>query len=161
MIEYFGLSKTTPEERLREIELRHVERMKALEMGRPLPEVEIAQAKAEEVRIRATAGWAIVRVIFAVIGPAAVSGIAIGATSVVLHDASPSMHLPLISTIWVCTAVVCLGIITASLLGGQQMNLSDLLRRSGSRKLTVSGDSMDADQFGPIEADRLLRSIQK
>jgi hypothetical protein len=161
MMEYFGLHKSTPEERLREIELRHVERMKALEMGRPLPEVEIAQAKAEEVRIRATAGWAIVRVIFAVIGPAVICGIAIGATAVILHEASPSMHLPLICTVWVSAAVVCLGMIAGSLLGGQRMSLSDLLRGPTSRKLTVSGGSMDADEFGPVEADRLLRSIQK
>jgi hypothetical protein len=37
MMEYFGLSKTTPEERLREIELRHVERMKAGDGQSPCP----------------------------------------------------------------------------------------------------------------------------
>jgi hypothetical protein len=71
------------------------------------------------------------------------------------------MHLLLLCIIWVSSAVVCLGMIAASLLGGQQLNLSDLFRRSASRKLTVSGGSLDAAQFEPEEADRLLRSIQK
>src|SRR5262249_22968255 len=126
----YGLS---PEERRQQQENTHAERMKALELGRPPPEGEIAQAKADEVRGRAgagaAAGAAVVRTVFTVIGTLGPLGIAVGATAVVLRMADSPLHPLLIVSVWVCSALVALALAAFSLLGAQTVTLPELLRK--------------------------------
>ncbi len=93
-------------EEMRQREMTHSERMKALETGQPLPEVEVAKAQAETVKAQMEAAKAIAATIGRAIVPLGMGGIGIGMSAVVLCNASPSLHLPALSIIWVTIAVV-------------------------------------------------------
>jgi hypothetical protein len=93
-------------DQMRQREMTHSERMKALETGQPLPEVEVAKAQAETVKAQMEAAKAIVATIGRAIVPLGMGGIGIGMSAVVLCNASPSLHLPALSIIWLCVAVV-------------------------------------------------------
>src|SRR5262249_44720060 len=139
---------------------------KALELGRPLPEVEIAQAKADEVRARAAAGAAIVRTVFTVIGTLGPLGIAVGATGVILRMADSPLHPLLIVAVWVCSALVALALAAFSLLGAQTVTLPELFRKKlrlrGAVPVARAPDgSLDPAALPPEEAERLSRAIQK
>jgi hypothetical protein len=83
----------------REKELAHVERMKALEMGLPLPDADIARANADASRARAAA-------LTAILVPLAMAGAAVGATPLVFAHGAPNIHLPILCVIWgVCGLV--------------------------------------------------------
>lgn len=139
------------EERRWQEEMAHAERMKALELGRPVPEVEVARARAEEVRARAEAGRAIVTGIVAGIVTLGACGVGVGATAVVLQQAAPSLHLPLLALIWICCALVGLAPVAAALLN---------LRRWPLR-LPRPTPEADSIELPTIEADRLRTSIQE
>jgi hypothetical protein len=138
----------SPAERLKQLELAHAERLKALEAGRPLPEVELARAKAAEVRARAEAGRAIVATVFMAIGPAAVSGVAVAATAVVLAAANPAIHQAVLTIIWAGAGLVSLAIIAAGWAGSQRVPVRDLFRERPTL-------------FSAREAEELAQAIQE
>jgi hypothetical protein len=96
-----------------ERELKHAERLKALEMGQPLPDLENARVRTEQVRT-------ILLGMVAFMVPPGLAGTAVGATALVLYQASPSIHLPLLCVIWGVIGVVSLVAIstTVPILGG-------------------------------------------
>jgi hypothetical protein len=93
-------------EQMRQREMTHSERMKALETGQPLPEVELAKAQAEAVKARMEAAKSIAATVGRAIIPLGMGGIGIGMSAVVICNASPSLHLPALSVIWASIAVV-------------------------------------------------------
>ncbi len=62
----------------------------------------------------------IVRTVFMVLGPSAVSGIAVGATAVILTQADPTLHHSLITLVWGTAVVTSAVIVTGILLLGRQ-----------------------------------------
>jgi hypothetical protein len=93
-------------DQMRQREMTHSERMKALETGQPLPEVEIAKAQAESVKARTEAAKAIAATIGRAIVPLGMGGIGIGMSAVVICNSSPALHLLALSIIWLCVAMV-------------------------------------------------------
>jgi hypothetical protein len=91
----------------REKELAHIERMKALELGLPLPDADIARANAEATRARAAG-------LTAILVPLGMAGAAVGATPLVFHSTTANVHLPLLCVIWgVCGLVGLVGVSVA------------------------------------------------
>jgi hypothetical protein len=82
-------------------EQEHSERMKALEMGQPLPDAEVAKARAA-----GTVGTLV---------PLIMVGGAIGATFLILSWADSAWHVPLVCSVWAASGVVCLVTVAASL----------------------------------------------
>jgi hypothetical protein len=74
-----------------EQERRHQERLRALELGFPLPEADLARAKADEVRAR-SAG------LVGLVVPLGVAGIAVAATAMILERGS-ELH-PILYAVW-------------------------------------------------------------
>jgi hypothetical protein len=93
-------------EQLRQREMMHSERMKALETGQPLPEVELAKANTETVRAKTEAAKSIVATIGRALVPLGMGGIGIGASAVVIINADPTLHWPALAMIWPCVALV-------------------------------------------------------
>jgi hypothetical protein len=141
-------SEQSAAERMRRLEMAHAERMKALELGQPLPEVEIARAKATEAKVRAEAGRAVGVAVFMALGPVAVLAIAVAATAVTLASANPSIHQPVLTVIWVSSAVVSLAVAVAGWACSQKLPLRDLFREQQS-------------MIGPREASKLSQAIQE
>src|SRR6185295_16852127 len=79
-------SKSKAQER----QLAHTERIKALEVGQPLPDAEVARAHADASR-----AWA--AGLTAVFVPLGLSGVATGATALVFGSADRGIQLPLLS----------------------------------------------------------------
>jgi hypothetical protein len=160
----------TPEERARRQEQVHAERMKAIELGRPLPEVELAWAKTAEFQARMETIRSNVAVIFSVLGPAAVIGITTGATSAILSLAAPSIHLTLVIVIWICAVLVALGIVAGTWGRLLRPNLEAALRRYLPRPTAPNTNAtpptlpdegvLDPADLTPQEVERLARSIQ-
>jgi hypothetical protein len=161
----------TQEERLRKMEIEHLERMKLIETGQPLPEVAIARAKAAQVQASMDAVRSNVRAIFGALGPAAVFGVTAGITGIVLHGADKSNHLVLLLILWPCAAIVCLGLVAALWFGAvkgvvpQQMldRLPKPAPRPAPRSESFDNDSGDLDtsDLTQEEIDKLARAIQK
>jgi hypothetical protein len=82
-------------------EQEHSERTRALEMGQPLPDADVAKARAA-----GTVGTLV---------PLIMVGGAVGATFLVLNWTNPVWHVPLLGTIWIVSGVVCLVTVVASL----------------------------------------------
>lgn len=91
-----------------ERDLKHAERLKALELGQPLPDVEVARAHAEQTR------WVFLGLICFLV-PIGLAGIAVGATALVLKLASPNIHLPLLCVIWGVVGAVGVVAVTGGL----------------------------------------------
>jgi hypothetical protein len=77
----------------RKRELEHVERLKALDLGQPLPDADIAWANAESARTNAAAAVAVFVPLVLVAG-------AVGGSALILGVADPRLHLPLLCIIW-------------------------------------------------------------
>src|SRR5262245_54282370 len=89
-----------------ERKLTHAERLKALEMGQPLPDAEVARARADAHRAWAS-GLAALGV------PTVLAGSAVGATALVFVQASPPTHLTLLCVIWgICGLVSLVAVAT-------------------------------------------------
>ncbi len=82
-------------------ELSHQERLKALELGHPLPDIEIARSGTESTR-------AVMLGIIGLLVPISVIGMAVGATAIVFDQGEESIHLPLNATIWGVAGLVSL-----------------------------------------------------
>jgi hypothetical protein len=158
----------TAEERARQQEQTHAERMKLIEMGRPLPEVEVAQAKAAEVQARLETVRANALVTFTALGPAAVIGIATGATSAVLALTAPSIHLVLVIVIWLCATVVSVATVAGLWARSQRPDVVRLLREYLGKRAKADpppegqkGDGLlDLTGLTPADVERLSRAIQ-
>jgi len=160
----------TPEERARQQEYTHAERMKLIELGRPLPEVELAQAKAAQLQATMDTIRSNVQAIFGAIGPVLVVGVATGATAAVLQLASPDLHLGLVIVIWVCAMLIVLGCIAAVWARSMRLDVARLLRdyldRRGALKtdappVAPQGDgALNPADLTPEEVQRLSRAIQ-
>ncbi len=94
-------------------QLEHTERLKALEAGFPLPDADLAYARADVVRagVAAAIGIAV---------PVVTIGGAVAATAMVLSMAGPELHLPVLCVIWasaglvsLCTAVISLAAVAS------------------------------------------------
>jgi hypothetical protein len=127
----FVKSKAAMAEQLHCRQMRHAERMHAVELGRPLPEVEIAHARMQETRARSAAASQIVRTVFMGAGPAAVCGVAVGATNVVLVQADPALHRFLATLVWCAAVVVSSAVITGLWAIGRQKNEWELSTKRG------------------------------
>ncbi len=111
MNSFFPSTKAYEAEQRRRAEQVHSERMHAIELGQPVPEVQLAQARVQETRARAIAASVIVRTVFMAVGPLAIGGVAIGAMSVVLTQADAALHRFLISIIWGAAVLMSLIVI--------------------------------------------------
>jgi hypothetical protein len=75
--------------------LDHEARMRALELGRPLPDLEVARVGMERTRVRAAA-------VVAWLVPWGAIGAAVGTTAILLdhYDLNPSLRAAAIFTVW-------------------------------------------------------------
>jgi hypothetical protein len=97
----------------RQRELTHAERMKALELGLPLPEVEIARAHAEAVKAKTEAAKFIVAHVMRLLLPLGVFGIALGASAIVICQGPVSLQWPALALIWICSSLVSATVVLA------------------------------------------------
>ena len=161
----------TREERARRMEMEHAERMKLIETGQPLPEVAVDRAKAAAAEAQAEVTRATVCVVFGALGPASIFGIGIGATSLVLNSASPTLHLPVLLTLWVLMTLVCLAMVAATWPAMLRPNVKQLLAerlpRPAARKPEPRPVEREPQQvlepgdLTPQEREKLSRAIQQ
>ena len=85
----------------KERELVHAERMRALELGQPLPDAEVARARSDASR-----AWA--RGLSAAAASLGLAGAAVGATALLVGRDEPRTLLPLLSVIWGVCGLVAL-----------------------------------------------------
>jgi hypothetical protein len=124
--------------------MEHEERLKSLELGQPLPDAHIAQAKAASSRVQAVAA-------VGVLVPLLMAGTAFGSTWLVFQQETRGMQFPLLCIIWgICglvslvAAATSLGIIGSSGVPG----LED--RRLSSPEPTNSAERSDSLQHEPF-----------
>lgn len=129
-------------ERLRRLEIIHAERMSALESGQSLPEVAIACAEADQTWARAVAGINIVHTVSVALGPAAVCGIAVGATAVVLAEADAERHSVLITVIWTAAVLISAAVIVGLWAIGRQTVVPESLRGQGDKYRRLRQDKV-------------------
>jgi len=105
---YWFAMKQTAQDRA----LKHAERLKAMELGQPLPDLEIAQLKAANENLAAQVTAVNNRLgavcFLAFFVPLIMVGAAIGGTALVLAQAAASLHLPLLCTMWGVCGIVSL-----------------------------------------------------
>jgi hypothetical protein len=103
--------------------------MKSLELGQPLPDVELARMEADKLRTiwQGLVGFLV---------PTILVGCAIGGTALVLHEASPSIHLPVLSVIWGVAGLVSLIAVSTSLqaLSGKKVAEEEEEEKDNSEK---------------------------
>jgi hypothetical protein len=91
-------------------EQQHLERMKSLELGLPLPDAEIARAKAESNRSSVTGAIGILVPLAAMCGAA-------GTTALLLAKEHPvSFQLPLLCTVWGVCGLISVVTVVLSLI---------------------------------------------
>src|SRR5256885_757953 len=93
--------------------LAHAERMKALELGQPLPDAEVARAKADASR-----AWA--RGLCAAAASLGMVGASLGATALVLLWAEPGSQLPTLCVVWGVCGLVALVAVSVGLAASRQ-----------------------------------------
>jgi membrane glycosyltransferase len=138
----------TRAEEARQREMTHAERLKALELGRPLPEVELARAQTETTRARAEAAKVIVGVIVRGLVGLGTLGIAVAATAVVLVKGSADTQVTALAIIWTAATIVGVATALAGVLDGRRLNLRGLLPERPS-------------QSASPDEERLFSAIQK
>src|SRR5207249_730619 len=92
----------------KERELTHAERLRALDLGQPLPDAEVARAKSDASR-----AWA--RGLSAAAASLGMAGAAIAATALVLPHTEPRSQLPLLCVIWGVCGLVALTAVSVGL----------------------------------------------
>jgi hypothetical protein len=112
----------------RQRELTHAERMKALELGLPLPEVEIARAQAEAVKAKTEAAKFIVAHVMRLLLPLGVFGIALGASAIVICQGPVSLQWPALALIWICSSLVSAAAVLSGWIEKQRWDWLPLLR---------------------------------
>jgi hypothetical protein len=116
----------------RQRELTHAERMKALELGLPLPEVEIARAQAEVVKAKADAAKFIVSHVMRVLLALGVAGLAVGASAIVICQGPPSLQWPALALIWICCSLVSATAVLSGWIEKQRWDWLPFLRSQAS-----------------------------
>jgi hypothetical protein len=112
-------------------------------------EAELTRVKNEAIRIRAEAGKAIVATVFRGVVPLGVCGMAVGATSIIIERADPSLHLVAMLIVWIAATLIC----AATVLGGAiEAHHGNLRRLFGGQPSTP---------LEPGEARKLYHSIQE
>jgi uncharacterized membrane protein YbhN (UPF0104 family) len=101
--------------KIREKEHAHAERMKALEVGQPLPDADVARSGADASRAWAAA-------LTAILVSLGMAGAAVGATALVFRMGDAHVHLPLVCVVWGVCGLVSLITVTGGL---------DAMRRRG------------------------------
>lgn len=96
----------SPLERQFACERQHAERLRALEMGRPLPEIERLRLDTQRKLSGDRTGSIILFLLGLVGAPLAIAGICVGATGVVLSQSAPEDQRLHMAVIW--TAAVCI-----------------------------------------------------
>jgi hypothetical protein len=92
----------------KERELAHAERMRALELGQPLPDAEAARARSDASR-----AWA--RGLSAAAASLGMAGAAVGATALLVGPGEPRTLLPLLCVIWGVCGLVALVAVSVGL----------------------------------------------
>jgi hypothetical protein len=123
----------------RQRELTHAERMKALELGLPLPEVEIARAQAEAVKAKTECAKFIVARVMRLLLPLGVSGIALGASAIVICHGPIALQWPALLLIWICSSLVSVTAVLADWIEKQRWD-GLLLPRSQTPPAAPDGD---------------------
>jgi hypothetical protein len=133
---------------MRQQEMTHAERMKAIELGQPLPEVEKARAEAQATLARANAATAIFGVIVRALVGLGTLGIALGATAVVLTKGHPDTQLIALAVIWTAATIVGVATALAGVVDWRRLNLRGLL-------------SDQPSQSAPLDEEKLYSAFQK
>jgi hypothetical protein len=131
----------TRAEEMRQREMTHAERMKAIELGQPTPEVELARAQTEATKARADAAKAIVGVLARVVAVLGTLGIAVAATAVVLVKVPPDRQVATLALVW--AAVTFIGVAT-TLVGvlDTRLKLRGLLPERPSQSATLDDEKL-------------------
>jgi hypothetical protein len=138
----------TRAQEMRQQEMTHAERMKAIELGQPLPEVEKARAEAQAVLARASAATAIVGVIVRALVGLGTLGIALGATAVVLVKGHPDSQVIILAFVWAAATIVGVATAQAGAVDWRRLNVRALLPERPS-------------QSEPLDDEKLYTAIQK
>jgi hypothetical protein len=120
-----------------EQELKHEERLKALELGQTLPDAEIARLRASNEQLSAQVNAVNNRLgavtCVALLVPFGLVGAAVGGTALVLSQAQPYLHLALICTAWgVCGIVSLASLVPLILVLVQRRGITMVDRESGA-----------------------------
>jgi hypothetical protein len=137
----------TRAEEMRQREMTHAERMKAIELGRPLPEVELARAQTEATRARADAAKTIASAVARGVAGLGTAGVAVAATAVVVSQVAPASQLAALAIIW--TAATLLGVATA------------LAGALDARRLNLRAFLPERPPAAAPDEERLFTAIQK
>jgi hypothetical protein len=138
----------TRAEEMRQREMTHAERLKAIELGRPLPEVELARAKTDAIRAQVDAAKVIVGFLTRTVVALGTLGIAVGATAVVLQQAPPASQLAALAFIWIAVALVGVATALAGVIDVRRLNLRSFLPERASPS-------------EPTDDEKLYTAIQK
>jgi hypothetical protein len=138
----------TRAQEMRQQEMTHAERMKAIELGHPLPEVEKARAEAQATLARANAATAILGAIVRALVGLGTLGIALGATAVVLVNGHPDNQLIALALVWAAATVVGVATALAGVVDWRRLNLRGFLPERESHS-------------APLDDERLFNSIQR
>jgi hypothetical protein len=110
---------------------------------------EIIRSQTETTRIRADAAKAIVATVFRGVVPLGVTGIAAGATAIILELARPELHLAGLLIVWIGATLISTSAVLSSVLQSPRLDLRRLLH--GEQPVQLEAN----------EAKKLLQSIQE
>jgi hypothetical protein len=120
------------ERELKQREMVHAERLKALELGQTLPDAEVARAQAERARYRAAGA-------IAVLVPLFLGGAGVGTTPILLNHTWGEAHLNgVLYTVWGVCGLVSLVTVT---------NCIGVLNRRDKRAAEADRVARSSDRF--------------
>src|SRR5205823_5905816 len=123
--------KLQHERELKQREIEHTERLKALELGQPLPDAEVARAQAERSRFRAAG-------LVAVLVPLAMGGAAVGSTPIILNHSWEGNFQGVLYAVWGVCGLVSLATVT---------NCISVLNRRDKRQPEAEKSARGSDRF--------------
>jgi hypothetical protein len=132
----------TRAQEMQQQEMTHAERMKAIELGQPLPEVEKARAEAQATLARSNAATAIVGVLVRAVTCLGTLGIALGATAVVLVKAPPESQLVALALVWTAATLVGGATALAGVVDWPRMSLRGFLPERESQSALLDDDKL-------------------
>jgi hypothetical protein len=123
--------KLEHERELQKRQLEHAERLKALEVGQPLPDADVARAQADQSRFRAAG-------LVAVLVPLAMAGAAIGSTPIILNHSWEGSFQGVLYAVWGVCGLVSLVTVT---------NCISVLNRRDKKPADVDRSARSSDRF--------------
>jgi hypothetical protein len=123
--------KLQHERELKQREMEHAERLKALELGQPLPDGEVARAQAERSRFRAAG-------LVAVLVPLAMGGAGVATTAIILGQWMTQVGSGVLYTVW----GVC-GLVSVVTVG----NCISVLNRRDKKPADADRAARSSDRF--------------